>query len=37
VGSIFFRREQAAALLRAGEESVTDEVLSRLTLSPGGC
>jgi predicted acylesterase/phospholipase RssA len=37
VGSIFFRREQAAAVLHAGEESVTDEVLSRLTLSPGGC
>jgi NTE family protein len=37
VGSIFFRQEQAATLLRAGEESVTDEVLARLTLSPGGC
>jgi NTE family protein len=37
VGTIFFRREQAADLVRAGEESVTDEVLAWLTLSPGGC
>jgi NTE family protein len=37
VGTVFFRSNQAADLLRAGEESVTDAVLSRLTLSPGEC
>lgn len=36
-GTIFFRRGQGAKLLRAGEEAVTGEVISRLTLSPGGC
>lgn len=36
-GTIFRRRDQGASLLRAGEESVTGEVISRLTLSRGGC
>jgi hypothetical protein len=36
-GTIFFRNHQAAGLLRAGEESVRDEILSRLTLSRGEC
>jgi predicted acylesterase/phospholipase RssA len=33
VGTIFFRQRQAADLVRAGEESVTDAILSRLTLA----
>ncbi len=37
VGTVFFRREQAADLVRAGEACVTKEVLARLTLSRGGC
>jgi NTE family protein len=36
-GTIFFRQGQAADLVRAGEESVTDAILSRLTLSGSGC
>jgi len=36
-GTIFFRRGSGADLLRAGEEAVNGEVISRLTLSRRGC
>ena len=36
-GAIFFRPEQGADLVRAGESAVTDDLLARLTPSPARC